>query len=100
MDKETDNHYKSIFWMIDYVGNSKEEGIKIKPQENKNWIIEVFADSHYCGDRDNRSCVTGYTAFINGVAISWKSKSQIDMSLSTTEVEYVAVSEGMTEMKF
>ena len=54
--------------MIEYVVNHKGEGIKIKPQENKKWKIEVFADSDYFGDKDNRRSVTGYIVHVNEVA--------------------------------
>ena len=50
--------------------------------------------------KNTRKSGTGYVIFINGVAVSWKSKSQHNVSLSTTEAEYVAVSEAVRELKF
>ena len=40
---------------------------------------------------DNRKAVSGYTFILNGAAISWSSKQQEIVSLSTTEAEYIAL---------
>jgi hypothetical protein len=40
------------------------------------------------------------TTCLTKVAVSWKSKSQNNVSLSTTEAENVAVSEVVKEIKF
>ena len=40
---------------------------------------------------DNRKAVFGYTFILNGAAISWLSKQQEIVSLSTTEAEYIAL---------
>ena len=56
----------------------------------------MFVDSNYCGDQDDRRRVMGYTVNENGVAITWNSKSQHNLSLLTTEI----VLEAMREVKF
>ena len=40
------------------------------------------------------------TSFICGVPVAWKSKSMKSVVLSTTEAEYVAVSDVVKEIKF
>ena len=46
---------------------------------------------------ENRRAITGYVFLINGGAVSWSSKRQEIVSLSTTESEYVAATHGMKE---
>ena len=46
---------------------------------------------------EDRRAITGYAFLINGGAISWSSKQQEIVSLSTTESEYVTVTHGMKE---
>jgi hypothetical protein len=72
----------------------------MKPLKLNKWKIEAFADSDFCGDRENQRSVTGFIVFVNKVAVSWRSKSQNNVSLSTTKAEYVAVSEVANEIKF
>jgi len=50
------------------------------------------------GDRDNRRSTTRYVFTVGGTAVSWVSKIQSVIALSTTEVEYVAATEAIKEM--
>ena len=50
-------------------------------------------------DKDTRRSTTGYVFTIGGTAISWASKLQKIVDLSTTtEAEYVALTEASKEM--
>ena len=46
---------------------------------------------------EDRHAITGYAFLIDGGAVSWSSKHQEIVSLSTTESEYVAATHGMKE---
>ena len=50
------------------------------------------------GDLDGRKSTTGYVYIMGGTAVSWVSKLQKIVALSTTEAEYVAVTEASKEM--
>jgi len=50
------------------------------------------------GDFDGRKSTTCYNFMLGGTTISWKSKLQGRVSLSTTKVEYVAISKAAKEM--
>ena len=60
----------------------------------------MYTDSDYAGDKSTRISVTGYILFFMGVPIIWKSKSQKSITLSSSEAEYVALSEAEKEIKF
>jgi hypothetical protein len=62
--------------------------------------LEVFSDSDYAVDKETRRSATGYVVFVDGAPISWRSKGQKTVTLSTTEAEYVALSEATRELKF
>ena len=59
-------------------------------------VLEGYADVDGSMAED-RHAITGYAFLINGGAVSWSSKRQEIISLSTTESEYVAVTHGMKE---
>jgi len=64
------------------------------------WELKAFSDSNYGGDRDSRRSVTGYVIYLLGVPLIWKSKSQRSVALSSTEAEYMAVSEVCADIMF
>ena len=47
---------------------------------------------------DDRHAITGYTFLIDGSAISWSSKQQEIVLLSTTKSEYIVATHGMKEV--
>jgi hypothetical protein len=50
------------------------------------------------GDKDSRRSTTGYVFTIGGTKISWISKLQKVVSLSTIEADYVVATEASKEM--
>ncbi|RDX57878.1 hypothetical protein CR513_62847, partial [Mucuna pruriens] len=50
------------------------------------------------GDVDSRKSTSGYLITFAGGAVSWQSKLQKCVTLSTAEAEYVAVTEASKEM--
>jgi hypothetical protein len=50
------------------------------------------------GDQDSRRSTTGYVFTVGGTTVSWISKLKKVVALSTTEAEYVVVTEASKEM--
>ena len=56
-----------------------------------------YVDSDYAGDLDKRRSIIGYAFTFAGVPISWKSTLQSTVALSTTEAEYMVITEVVKE---
>ena len=52
--------------------------------------ISGFVDANRAGDLDQRRSTSGYVFSLFGGAVSWMSKRQSVVALSTTEVEYIS----------
>ena len=60
--------------------------------------LETYTDSDRAGDADGRRSTSGFVVTLVGGAISWQSKLQRCVALSTTEVEYLAAIEAGKEL--
>jgi hypothetical protein len=56
-----------------------------------------FADSDWGGDLTTRRSTTGYLFTLAGAAISWSSKRQPTVALSSTEAEYMSACSAAQE---
>src|SRR5438105_3786755 len=56
-----------------------------------------YVDADYAGDLDKIRSLTGYIFTISGCAFSWKGSLQATVALSTTEAEYMVISEACKE---
>ena len=63
-----------------------------------NISLQGYVDADMEGDRDNMRRTTGYVFTVGGITVSWVSKIQSVVALSTTEAKYVAATEASKEM--
>jgi hypothetical protein len=98
MDFPTDEHWKSVGRLVGYLKHKAIHGLRFKPPTNYN--IVGFVDTDYATNKDNRKSTTGYLLTFGGCLVSWLSKAQPSVTLSSTEAEYVGASTLATEIKF
>ncbi|XP_038896314.1 secreted RxLR effector protein 161-like [Benincasa hispida] len=60
-------------------------------------LVTGYSDSDYAGDVDSRRSMTGYVFTLGGSVINWKATLQPTVTLSTTEAEYMALTEAANE---
>ena len=94
--------YKELLCVIKYVLNTKKLGLRIKPMGNSNepWEIICFSDSNYVGDPVSRRSISCIILHVLGALVSWQSKLQKSVSLSSSEVEFIALFEAVKEVMF
>lgn len=63
----------------------------------ENVELTGFVDADWASDSLDRKSYTGFCFVMNGSVISWQSRKQKTVSLSSTEAEYVALSEASRE---
>ena len=79
----------------------KEKCIELKPdEEGMNWEMTGYSNSDWEADTDSRRSITGWEIYLNRCLISWGYLGQKNVTLSSTEAEYVAVSEVSKEIIF
>lgn len=60
-------------------------------------IVSINSDSDFAGDRETRKSTTGYVIFFGG-PISWCSRKQPVVALSSTETEYISAADCVKEL--
>jgi Reverse transcriptase (RNA-dependent DNA polymerase) len=102
MDGATPAAMKELRRLIKFIIDTKDYGLKIEPNSTNmdEWIVKVYSDSDWGGDKNNRHSVSGYIIFLLGVPILWKSKLQRTVALSSSEAEYYALSESAKDIRF
>jgi hypothetical protein len=94
---------KELRRVIKYVLDTRGQGLLIAPtNEGSDDILNltVYCDSDYAGDKETRISVAGYIMYLCGAPISWRSKAMKSVTLSSSEAEYVSLSEAAKEVKF
>ncbi|GKF46467.1 hypothetical protein Tco_0136269, partial [Tanacetum coccineum] len=61
-------------------------------------MLVGYTDSNLAENKDNMKSTSGYLMTFEGEAVSWQSRLQKCVTLSTTEVEYVAATEACKEL--
>ena len=88
-------HWEVVKWIMRYLqGTSK---LKLTFGSGKP-ILVGYTDSDMVGNVDNRRFTSGYLMTFSGGTVSWQSKLQKCVALSTTEVEYIVASEACKEL--
>jgi hypothetical protein len=60
--------------------------------------LHAYSDADFAGDSEDRKSTGGYVVFLGEGAVSWSSKKQSMVALSSTESEYIALSEAAREI--
>lgn len=92
MEKPTEQHLLAVKRILRYVRGTTGYGIQYKCEGDVKLV--GYADSDYAGDVDDRKSTSGYVFMFGGAAVSWASKKQPIVTLSTTEAEFVAAANG------
>lgn len=101
MDRANKAHQKALLRVIKFVSETRDRHLVLSPiSENFSWELKAYSDSDFAGDTESRKSVSGFIIYLCGVAISWRSKGQKSVSLSSTEAEYMAISEVTMEILY
>ncbi|KAL2248135.1 UNVERIFIED_CONTAM: Retrovirus-related Pol polyprotein from transposon TNT 1-94 [Sesamum indicum] len=89
-------HWKAVKWILRYLKGTKDRALVFGKGK---LTLFGFVDADFAGsDYDRRRSTTGYVFTYGGTTVSWVSKLQKVVTLSTTEAEYVAVTEAAKEL--
>ena len=87
------SHWKAATNLLHYLSGTMDLALVYGTSHG----LQGFTDADFGGDKATRRSTTGTTFLLHGAAITWQSKLQPTVSLSTTEAEYQAAGAGARE---
>ena len=89
MHEPLQTHMVTTLWVVSYFKSSPGEGLLLNSNNPLN--LSVYCDSDWAGYPITHHSTTRYCVFLWNSLISWRTKRQKIVSLSSVEVEYRAM---------
>ncbi|KAH9768487.1 Integrase catalytic domain-containing protein [Citrus sinensis] len=83
-------HWIAVKRILRYIRGTSDVALCYGGSE---FTVRGYVNSDFAGDLDKRKSTTGYVFALTGATVSWVSKLQTVVALSTTEAEYMAATQ-------
>jgi hypothetical protein len=90
------DHWNALMHVVGYIKNTLDYGLTYS--RDTDLSPHAFVDADYGGCKDTRRSTSGYVFLMAGGPVTWSSKRQATVALSTVEAEYVAMSRCAQQM--
>lgn len=94
-----DDHYTHAKRILRYIQGTIDMKLVYRKYENVE-PLTGYVDSDWASDRNNRKSISGFVFKVFGNTVSWASRKQSTVALSSTEAEYMALAEAICEEKW
>jgi hypothetical protein len=93
------SHWLSLKHVLRYLKGTMDYKLTYGGTTDKSQSLHFhgFCDSDWGSNVDDRRSVTGYVFMLGGGAVSWQSKKQPTVALSSVEAEYMAATQATRE---
>ena len=88
-------HWNAVKWIMRYLRGTSNLKLCFG---NEKPVLVGYTDSDMAGDIDSRKSTSGYLITFTGGAVAWQSRLQKCVALSTTESEFIAITEACKEL--
>ena len=91
-----ESHVTTVKRIIRYINNTLDLGIWYSKETNSNLVC--YSDADWAKNTDDRKSTSGGCFYLGNNLVSWYSKKQNSISLSTAEAEYIAAGSCCTQL--
>lgn len=96
-DSPTKQNWSQVKRTLRYLSGTRDMVLNYET-ENEAETVEGYIDADYANDIDARRSISGYVVKVYGATVIWSSKKQQSVALSSTEAEYVALTQGIQDI--
>ena len=95
MSQPTKSHFAAAKRILRYLQGTKKIGVKYVKEEQCKLV--GFSDSDWASSLDDRKSTSGYVFSLGSNVISWSSRKQKTVALSSAEAEYISATDCACE---
>lgn len=97
-EKHGDIHWNAVKRIFRYLKNTQQFGIRFKKTNDSTTTVIGYSDANWGGDSAQQcKSTSGYVFYSLGGPISWCSKKQSTVAISSCEAEYLSLSEAVSQ---
>lgn len=96
MHNPSEDHMDAALRILRYLKSAPGKGIMFS--KNNHLSIEGYTDADWAASVSDRKSTSGYFTFVGGNLVTWRSKKQKVVALSSAEAEFRAMSKGLCEL--
>ena len=89
-------HMEAVWRIIRYLKGTPGHGVLFKT--NGHLETQVYTDADWAGDKGNWRSTSGYFTLVGGNLVTWRSKKQKVVALSSAEAEFRGIARGLAEI--
>ena len=97
MSNPGQDHWTGVKRILRYIKGTLNLCLKFVASKTKNINLKAYADADWAGDGISRKSTSGYVFQIGDSTVTWRSKRQSIIALSSTEAEYVSLCQAAQE---
>ncbi|KAK3004952.1 hypothetical protein RJ639_020199 [Escallonia herrerae] len=96
MHNPSKDHMNAVIRILQYLKSSPGKGLMFRKHHHLD--IDGYTDADWAGNATDRRSTSGYFKFVGGNLVTWRSKKQNVVALSSAEAEFRGMAKGLCEL--
>lgn len=96
MHNPSTDHMEAVMRILQYLKGAPGKGLMLRKYNHLR--IEGYTDADWAGSITDRKSTSGYLTLVGGNLVTWRSKKQKVVALSSAEAEFRGMAKGVCEL--
>lgn len=92
----SEDHMAAVTRILRYIKSSPGKGLMFS--KNNHLKVDSYTNADWAGNLSDRKSTSGYFMFVGGNLVTWRSKKQKVVALSSAEAEFRGMAKGLCEL--
>ena len=96
MHRPSEDHMDAVTWILRYLKSSPGKGLMFLKNNQLN--VDGYTNTDWAGNVSDRKSTSCYFTFVRGNLVTWRTKKQKVVALSSAEAEFRGMAKGLCEL--